>query len=268
MSPEKTCPKILTIAGSDSGGGAGIQADLKTFTLLKCHGMSVVTALTAQNTQAVQSIFPISARFVEDQLQAVLSDIGANAIKIGMLHRTKIIQTVARCLRDFHVSNIVLDPVMISKNGHQLIEKSAIDALIGHLFPLTEILTPNLPEACALLKKKIATPLEMETAAQEISALGPPIVVLKGGHGMTNTSSDYFYSSLEKSGFWLTAPRIETHNTHGTGCTFSAAIAGYLGHGLPAKEAVSSAKTFITHAIQRSAHEKIGQGHGPVLVSY
>jgi len=260
----KLYKRVLTIAGSDSGGGAGIQADLKTFAALGCYGFSVITALTAQNTKQVKSIYEVPPEFIKDQLDAVLSDIGADAIKIGMLHQPEIISVVAERLQYYKASPIVLDPVMVAKSGDPLLQSHAIDALKEKLFPLAKVITPNLPEASILLGRKIETPEGMELAAFDLLALGPEIVLLKGGH-LHSDSSDDFVCSRNFSGEWLRAKRIQTQNTHGTGCTFSSAVAAFLAKGFPPLESIKEAKKYLTAAIEKGAKYSLGSGHGPVF---
>ncbi|WP_209125360.1 bifunctional hydroxymethylpyrimidine kinase/phosphomethylpyrimidine kinase [Alkalihalobacillus sp. BA299] len=253
--------KALTIAGSDSGGGAGIQADLKTFQELGTFGMSVITALTAQNTLGVHGVFPQSIEAIEAQLDAVLSDIGTDAVKTGMLFSAEIIELVAEKLKQYHVNNVVVDPVMIAKGGASLLQDAAVEALISKLLPLATVITPNLPEAAKILKMKEMTTLaEMESAAKKLHELGPKYVVLKGGHLEGNTkSTDILYDGQEI--ILLEAERIRTKNTHGTGCTFAAAIAAQLAKGDDITAAVKTAKEFISAAITHSL--SIGGGIGP-----
>lgn len=257
--------RALTIAGSDSGGGAGIQADLKTFSALGCYGYSVITALTAQNTKQVKSIFDISSKFVADQLDAVLSDIGVDAVKIGMLHTPEIIFTVADRLRYYSVKTVVLDPVMVAKSGDLLLQNEAIASLKTHLLPLAKIITPNLPEASVLLGREVRTPFEMEKAAKDLLGFGSQVVLLKGGHLDSSFSSDYICSAEDEfKSEWLKAKRIETLNTHGTGCTLSSAITAFLARGLPPLAAIKEAKTYLSGAIEAGASYSLGKGHGPV----
>jgi hydroxymethylpyrimidine/phosphomethylpyrimidine kinase len=257
--------RALTIAGSDCGGGAGIQADIKTFSALGCYGMSVITALTAQDTAKVHSVFEISADFISEQLRVVLSDIGADAIKIGMLHRPEIIITVAENLKRSGIYKIVLDTVMTSKNGDRLMEDQSIGVLKDFLFPLTQVLTPNLPEASILLGRSIDSAGSMETAACDLASMGPQIVVIKGGHFGGEYSNDFIYSRMTQRGLWLNEHRIQTKNTHGTGCTFSSAITAFLAKGHEPIEAINVAKKYLTSAIIGGQNYVIGNGHGPVL---
>ncbi len=266
-SESKKYARTLTIAGSDSGGGAGIQADLKTFSALGCYGMSVITALTAQNTTGVRSIFEVSSDFIGDQIDAVLSDIGADAVKIGMLHRSEIIRVVAERLKHYGMKSVVLDPVMVAKSGDHLLKDEATDTLKDVLFPITKILTPNLPEASVLLARKISGSDEMEKAAMDLTDLGPSIVVIKGGHSDSSQSDDYVCirdARGNTQGTWLKTTRIKTQNTHGTGCTFSSAIASFLAHGFDSLTAIRKAKDYLFDAIKAGADYKLGSGHGPV----
>ena len=250
--------RILTIAGSDSGGGAGIQADLKAITLLGGYGMSVVTALTAQNTVGVQGIHEIPSRFVERQIDSVLSDIGADAIKTGMLANQEIIEVVAKKIKQYRVKKVVVDPVMVSKSGAHLLRKDAQDALIKKLIPLAWVVTPNLMEASVLSGLKVNSLEGMKKAAQHIYRLGAKYVVVKGGH-LRGKAVDLLYGG--KIFNEMEGPRIESKNTHGTGCTFASAIATLLARGNPIHEAVRKAKIFVTMAIQSGI--SLGKGTGP-----
>ena len=260
----KTYRRVLTIAGSDSGGGAGVQADLKTFAANGCYGMSVMTALTAQNTQGVTGIHPVPIDFVARQLDAVLSDIGADAVKIGMLFSPELIETVARKLREYRVARIVLDPVMVAQSGDKLLQDDAVEALKLHLIPLAEILTPNIPEAGVLLGRKIAAFGEMADAAIELAQLGCRSVLVKGGHLEGEDSDDCLYLGGEARVVQLPGARIATRNNHGTGCTLSSAIAANLAKGAEIEAAVRHAKEYVTGAIRAGAAYRIGHGHGPV----
>ncbi len=250
--------RILTIAGSDSGGGAGIQADLKTITLLGGYGMSVLTALTAQNTVGVQGIHEIPARFVEKQIDSVLSDIGADAIKTGMLANKEIIEVVSKKIKQYKVRKVVVDPVMISKSGAHLLRKDAQESLIRKLIPLAWVVTPNLMEASALTGLKVNSLDGMKKAAHLIYKLGARHVVVKGGH-LKRMAIDLLYDGRNFDE--MEGPRIESKNTHGTGCTFASAIATLLARGDTVYEAVRKAKTFITMAIQSGL--SLGKGAGP-----
>jgi hydroxymethylpyrimidine/phosphomethylpyrimidine kinase len=250
--------RILTIAGSDSGGGAGIQADLKAITLLGGYGMSVITALTAQNTMGVQAIHEVPPFFVEKQIDAVLSDLGADAIKTGMLANAEIIETVARKIRQYRLRKVVVDPVMVAKGGASLLRKEAEDALIKRLLPLALVVTPNLHEASVLTGQKVRSVEEMKKAARQICQMGARYVVVKGGHLKGDATDLLFDGKVYEE---IRGPRIETNNTHGTGCTFASAIATLIARGDTVPEAVRKAKTFITMAIQSS--RPLGKGTGP-----
>ena len=251
-------PRALTIAGSDSGGGAGIQADLKTFAALGVYGLSALTAITAQNTQGVRAAQELPPELVEAQIDAVLEDIGADAAKTGMLASSDIIEVVARCVSRWNL-RLVVDPVMVAKGGDRLLQPEAITTLSTVLLPLAEVVTPNLLEAEVLTGQRIETLDDMRAAAQAIAALGPRHVVVKGGHRAADPVDVYF----DGKGFAeLRAARISTRHTHGTGCTFSAAIAAFMARGLPVDAAVTGAKNYITEAIRHAPG--LGNGHGPV----
>jgi hydroxymethylpyrimidine/phosphomethylpyrimidine kinase len=257
-------PNVLTIAGSDSGGGAGIQADLKTFSALGAYGASVITALTAQNTRAVSAIHDVPPEFVSAQMDAVFDDIDFAAVKIGMLSRPAIIDAVADGLRRHRARNVVLDPVMVAKSGDRLLRADAVSALRQLLLPLATVITPNLPEAAVLLDLEEADDeAGMIDAAARLRALGPQAVLLKGGHLVKGAES---VDVLDDGGEPLTlaAPRITTANTHGTGCTLSSAIAALLARGLPLRAAVREAKVYVTAAIRAADRLNVGHGQGPV----
>lgn len=254
---------VLTIAGSDSGGGAGIQADLKTFSALGTYGASVITALTAQNTRTVTAIHDVPPDFVGAQLDAVFDDINIDAVKIGMLSRPEIIAVVAERLQRHHADPIVVDPVMVAKSGDRLLQPEAVAALRERLLPLATVVTPNLPEAGVLLD--VESPVDqagMVEVAAALRALGPRAVLLKGGHLAGGDSTDVLDDGGDPEIF--RAARIATTNTHGTGCTLSAAIAALLGRGLPLRTAIGQAKAYITAAIQSADQLTVGHGHGPV----
>ncbi|GAK52233.1 phosphomethylpyrimidine kinase [Candidatus Moduliflexus flocculans] len=261
--------RALTIAGSDSGGGAGIQADLKTFSALGCYGMSVITAITAQNTYAVTGIHPVPLDIIAKQIDAVLEDIGADAVKIGMLHSAETIRLVAQRLRQHQINTIVVDPVMVAKSGDKLLQDEAIEALITELLPLATVITPNLPEAATLLNASIlefeqADHAGLEIICRQLARFGSHAVLLKGGHLRSAKSGDTLYLPEENRLFFFDGERIETPNTHGTGCTLSSAIAAYLAKGEEIPYAVASAKHYIAGAIQVGAAYHIGAGHGPL----
>lgn len=260
----KTYAKVLTIAGSDSGGGAGIQADLKTFCALGCFGMSAITALTAQNTCTITDIFPVPARFIRRQIDAVMTDMGTNAVKTGMLHSPEAISIVADRLEKWHCTNIVVDPVMVSTSGNALVQKDAVSVLKTSLFPLATIITPNLPEASVLLNREIKTLEEMIPAAKQLSGFGCKNVLLKGGHLSGKDACDILYQKDTDTILRLAGHRINTPNTHGTGCTLSSAIAANLAKGFAIDIAVKNAKTYITGALSGGKTYITGNGHGPV----
>ncbi|MDY6971280.1 MAG: bifunctional hydroxymethylpyrimidine kinase/phosphomethylpyrimidine kinase [Thermodesulfobacteriota bacterium] len=256
--------RVLTIAGSDSSGGAGIQADLKTFSALGCYGMSAITALTAQNTKGVTAVHAVPPSFVEQQLEAVFGDIGVDATKIGMLYSGEIIETVARQLKKHDAQNIVLDPVMVSQNGDKLLKDEAIEAIKKYLMPLATILTPNLPEASVLLNRRVNDPRDIRQAAREIASYGSRSVLLKGGHMDSDDCTDLLFIRPGSRFVAFKGQRIDTRNNHGTGCALSSAIASFLARGLPLDEAAGSAKEYITGAVRAGSEYEIGHGHGPV----
>lgn len=252
-------PKALTIAGSDSGGGAGIQADLKTFAALGVYGTSALTALTAQNTLGVQAVFPISPEFVGQQIDSIMSDIGTDSAKTGMLFSAEIIQVVAERVQRYGITNLVVDPVMVAKSGDRLLREDAIEALKSLLLPLALVVTPNLGEASVLAGFPVRTKDDMVRAGQAIHALGPRWVVVKGGH-LSDCADDLLYDGTTFR--WLPAEHIETPHTHGTGCTFSSAITAYLAKGADVPTAIQRAKDYITAALRYA--KPIGAGHSPV----
>jgi len=253
----------VTIAGSDSGGGAGVQADLKTFSALGVYGASVLTALTAQNTLGVTGIHDVPTAFIRAQIDAVYSDLDVGATKIGMLSQPGVIRTVAAGLDAHEVGPIVLDPVMVAASGDPLLADEAIDVLIAELLPRADLVTPNLHEAARMLRRNPAeNEAEMVDQAQNLRAMGARVVLLKGGHGAGSECADVLVSDADI--VWLRAPRLETLNTHGTGCTLSSAIAAGLAKGAHLDAAVGDAKTYITAAIEAADDLGIGHGHGPV----
>lgn len=257
--------KLLTIAGSDSGGGAGIQADLKTFSALGCYGMTAITALTAQNTVGVTGIHAIPPSFVEEQLEAVLSDIGVDAVKIGMLYSVELVESVVYQLKKYNVRKIVMDPVMVAQSGDKLLKDDAIEAIREMVMPLAMVLTPNLAEARVLLNKNIQTVEEMKTGAKELSVYGSQSVLIKGGHLKADQDcTDILYLSADDRYVVLSGERIDTHHTHGTGCTLSSAIAAYLANDYDIETAVTKAKNYITEAIRFGADYVLGMGNGPI----
>jgi len=253
----------VTIAGSDSGGGAGIQADLKTFSALGVYGASVITALTAQNTVGVTAIHDVPPDFVTAQIDAVFSDLAVDAVKIGMLGRTGVIDAVAAGLDRWRPANIVLDPVMVATSGDKLLAPDAIATLRHELLRRATVVTPNLPEAAALLDTDVAaSETEMQVQAERILALGAQAVLIKGGHGAGAVSTDFLFDGTSVTR--LSVPRIATRNTHGTGCTLSSAIAAGLAKGQNLADAVRDAKAYVTAAIAAADRLAIGKGHGPV----
>ncbi len=261
---EKSYVKALTIAGSDSGGGAGIQADLKTFSALGCFGMSAVTALTAQNTLGVSGIHPVPPDFVAAQIAAVFTDMGADAVKIGMLFSVELIEAVAEALKAHGAKRVALDPVMVAQSGDKLLQDDAVEAIKTHLMPLADVVTPNLPEAAVLLGRESIGPDGIREAARAIAAFGSRTVLLKGGHFTGTDSEDLLYLAGEDRFLVLRGGRIDTPNTHGTGCTLSAAIAARLAQGDDIPEAAFAAKDYITGAIRAGADRRLGRGRGPV----
>ena len=251
--------KALTIAGSDSGAGAGIQADLKTFAAFGVYGTSVITAITAQNTLGVTQILELAPDLVAAQIDAVIRDIGTQALKTGMLANSAIIEVVAEKVREYHLQNLVVDPVMVAKGGDLLLRQEAIETLRDRLIPLATIVTPNLPEAEQLTGIKCSRLHEIKEAARRIVSMGAKSVVIKGGH-RKGPATDLFYDGEKFR--QLTCPRVRTANTHGTGCTFSAAIAANLAKGEKLENAVVQAKRYITQAIRKGF--AIGSGHSPV----
>ena len=255
--------RVLTIAGSDSGGGAGIQADLKTFAALGCYGMSAITALTAQNTVGVQGIHAVPASFLKAQIQSVMDDIGVDALKIGMLHEPGIVEVVAWAIDHYSIRQVVLDPVMVATSGDRLIAQETVQVLVRELFPRVSVVTPNLDEAQLLLGQPIADAQALDAAAQSLLAMGAQAVLLKGGHLVGDEVVDLLVQANGPTRR-LASARIPSRNVHGTGCTLSSAIAAHLalGHGL--EEAVVLARTFILNAIAEGAQVQTGRGHGPL----
>ena len=253
-------PRVLTIAGSDSGGGAGIQADLKTFAAIGVYGASAITAITAQNTVGVRAIHEVPVDVVAAQIDAVLEDIGADAAKTGMLSSAAIIEAVADRLRAHGVDRLVVDPVMIAKSGDRLLREDAVRALRETLLPIAAVVTPNAPEATVLSGVEVVDLVSAREAARRIADLGPRMVIVKGGHLGGDRSDDLVWDGREFS--TLTGARIATRHTHGTGCTFSAAIAAYLARGLAPLAAAREARAYLQGAMENA--EPLGAGHGPV----
>lgn len=252
--------RALTIAGSDSGGGAGIQADLKTFAAFGVYGASAITAVTAQNTLGVTDWLAMPERLVAEQVDAVLSDIGADAVKTGMLANAAIIRTVADRMRAHAVERLVVDPVMVAKGGHRLLKDDAVAALVEHLLPLATVVTPNVPEAEALTNRRIQTWDDVRGAAAQIIEMGARAVVLKGGHMEGDAATDIYYDGRAYREY--TSVRVRSSSTHGTGCTFASAIAAGLARGSDLTDAIALAKSYVTLAIQHAY--PIGRGQGPV----
>ncbi|AJY47401.1 bifunctional hydroxymethylpyrimidine kinase/phosphomethylpyrimidine kinase [Martelella endophytica] len=253
---------VLSIAGSDPSGGAGIQADLKTFSARGTYGMAVLTALTAQNTQGVTSVHNVPSAFVAEQIAAIFDDIAVGAIKIGMIASADIAGAISDSLRTQVQTPVVLDPVMVAKGGARLLPEDAIEAVRHELLPLAVLLTPNLPEAAALLDRPEAQSRdEMLAQANDLRALGPTAVLLKGGHLDGGDSPDLLVTAQGST--WIEGERIDTRNTHGTGCTLSSAIAAEIAKGASIEEAVRTAKDYVTHAIAASGSLSVGSGHGP-----
>ena len=256
-------PRLLSIAGSDSGGGAGIQADLKTFAALGCYGMTAITALTAQNTLGVRAIHGVSPEIVRDQIDAVAQDMGVDAVKIGMLHSPQIMQTVAAAIDRHGLQNVVVDPVMVATSGAVLIDSPAIAVLVRELFYRAAVVTPNLDEASVLVGRVVDSEAAMESAAREVLSMGAPAVLLKGGHLTGGVVSDLL---IMQNGdlHWMRAPRIETANSHGTGCTLSSAIAAYLALGASLLDAVQAGRAYVRGALESGAKVRTGAGNGPL----
>jgi hydroxymethylpyrimidine/phosphomethylpyrimidine kinase len=256
-------PRVLSIAGSDSGGGAGIQADLKTFAALGCFGMTAITALTAQNTLGVRAIHGVPPAMLRAQIDAVLDDIGTHAVKIGMLHSPEIVLTVAAAIDRHALTKVVLDPVMVATSGAVLIDNPAIAVLVRELFGRATLVTPNLDEAALLVGRRLDSEAGMEAAARELLAMGAPAVLLKGGHLAGDVVSDLLITNKGEL-HWMRAPRIDTHNTHGTGCTLSSAIAAQLALGATLLQAVQAARGYVRAALQAGARVRTGAGSGPL----
>lgn len=261
---EKPFYKALSIAGFDGSGGAGIQADIKTFSALGCYAASALTSLPVQNTMGVRSVFDIPTLCVEEQIRAILEDIPMDAVKIGVLHRHAIIESVGKILKKFKLKNIVIDPVMVAKRGEALLIADSIAAMQEHLFPMTTVLTPNLLEASVLLGREITKKHQMEQAGLDLLAMGPEAVVVKGGHLMGDCDDCLVIRGKEIEIHWFENPRIQSKNTHGTGCTFSSAVTAYLAHGNTILDAVRKAKIYLTQAIEAGVSIELGGGNGPV----
>lgn len=256
--------RVLSIAGSDPSGGAGIQADLKTMSACGCFGTTAITAVVDENTVGVYGVFPIPIPFVQGQIKSVLDDIGADAIKIGMLHSSELILAVKETLSHYDIRNIVLDPVMVSTSGDKLLQDEAIETLKNELIPIARVITPNVPEAEVLLNEKIKSQSDLPRIIKRLSCGGTVSVLLKAGHLTDDELTDVFYNAETDEIITLSSNRISTRNTHGTGCTLSSAIASMLAQGHPLNEAIREAKNYINEAIIKGAEYEIGKGHGPV----
>ncbi len=256
--------KVLTIAGSDSGGGAGIQADIKTFSAIGCYGCSAITATTAQNTCGVTDIHPIPLSHLEAQIRAVLDDIGADAIKIGMLHTSERIRCVARLITEYHCNNIVIDPVMVATSGDRLIEENAVAPLKSELLPLATLITPNVPELELLTERFIANQHQLEEAAKELQKDLGCSVLAKGAHLEEDTFADILFPAGHQEPVIFKTTRIATTNTHGTGCTLSSAVAAFLARGETVEQGVRLAILYLREALKKGATYTLGKGHGPV----
>jgi len=254
-------PRALSIGGSDSGGGAGIQADLKTFSALGVFGMTAITAVTIQNTRGVSGYETLPPQVVADQIRAVVTDIGVDAAKTGMLASAPIVEAVAEAVAETAIPNLVVDPVSVSKHGHRLLDEDAVGALRERVLPLATLVTPNLPEAAVLAGFEVTDRDLMQDAAETIQAMGPEAVLVKGGHLPGATGADDLFFDGDRMA-WIAGERIETPNTHGTGCTLSSAIAAHLARGAERLEAVREGKAFVTEAIRAAL--PLGGGIGPV----
>jgi hydroxymethylpyrimidine/phosphomethylpyrimidine kinase len=264
MKNSKYYYKALTIAGSDSGGGAGIQADLKAFSANEVYGMSAITAITAQNTKKVIDIHPVPVEMIRKQIEAVVEDIGVDAVKIGMLHSSEVIKVVVETLKEYKLQNIVVDPVMVATSGDKLLQDEAISTLISDLLPMATVITPNLPEAEIILSRKIQTKQEFVQAAKDLGQTRPRAILLKAGHFKGEELTDILHIPENGELLELPSKRIETENTHGTGCTLSSAIAAHLAKGKQLKEAIKYGIDYIHQSILQGAQYKLGHGNGPV----
>lgn len=264
MNPRTNLPCVATIAGTDPSGGAGIQADIKTISATGGYAASIIAVLVSQNTQGVQSIYPVSAQFIKEQVNSVFSDLLIKSVKLGMLYNQENIEIIVHAIQQLKPQHIVLDPVLVAKDGSLLLNLTALAALKEKLCPLATLITPNIMEAETLLGKKIQSIHDMELAAYDLSHQFKTNVLLKGGHLVGDTSSDIVFLYSEDMFHWFHATRIQTNHTHGTGCTLSAAIASYLAQDFSLLDAIKAAKHYLTHAIQAGQQLGIGQGCGPV----
>lgn len=256
--------RVLSIAGSDPSGGAGIQADLKTMSACGCFATTAITAVVDENTVGVYGVHPIPVDFVKGQIKSVLDDIGADAIKIGMLHSSELIRCIKETLEPYQIRNIVLDPVMVATSGDKLLLDGAIATLQNELIPMTRVITPNIPEAEILSGQKITCQDDLPKVVKSLTCGGKVSVLLKAGHLTEDELTDIFYNAETDELLELKSKRVNTKNTHGTGCTFSSAFASFLAHGLDLNAAVRTAKEYINKAIVEGAVYEIGKGHGPV----
>jgi len=256
--------RVLSIAGSDPSGGAGIQADLKTISACGCFGTTAITAVVDENTVGVYGVHPIPVLFVQGQIKSVLDDIGADAIKIGMLHSTELILAVGETLSHYDIRNIVLDPVMVATSGDKLLQDEAIATLKNKLIPVARVITPNIPEAEVLLNEKINCQDDLPRVIRKLSCNGTVSVLLKAGHLTADELTDVFYNAETDEIITLNSKRVTTRNTHGTGCTLSSAVASFLAQGFPLDDAIRQAKEYINEAIVQGSGYEIGKGHGPV----
>lgn len=257
-------PTVVSFAGTDPSGGAGVQADIKTISATGSYAACVMTALVAQNTQRVDAIQDIPPTFIQAQIDSVFSDLTVSAVKIGMLSKREVVDVIATALDRLLVRHVVFDPVMVAKNGSSLIEPAVVDDLKTRIFPCCTLITPNIPETQVLLQKTIQTEEDMMHAAAVLGQQYGLNVLVKGGHFQKSEASDVLYMPEKDTHYWFHAPRIETKNTHGTGCTFSAAIASYLAQGFVLTDAISKAKHYLTLAIESAQTQSIGKGFGPV----
>lgn len=256
-------PSVLTIAGFDGSGGAGIQADIKTTSALGCFSTSVLTALPVQNTQGVRAIYPIPVEAVSDQIKAILDDIFPDAIKIGMVHTPQLVETIVTTLSQYKSIPIVFDPVMVATSGHRLIEQETIKAITEQLFPIADVITPNMDEASILADMPVETLDDLYIAGNKIKQLGCKSILLKGGHQESSSITSLFYDEYEKYHAFTTS-KFNTHNTHGSGCTLSSAIAAYIAQGKTLYDAVSLGQQYVYQAIESGIDVQTGQGNGPL----
>ena len=256
--------KALTIAGSDSGGGAGIQADLKSFSANGVYGMSAITAITAQNTRGVQAIHPVPVNIIRQQIVSIMEDMGTDAVKTGMLHSSDVINTIHMALEEYPAPYLVVDPVMVATSGDKLLEDEAIQTMIRVMLPMASLITPNLPEAEIILGRKIETPEQAIRAAKDLADTGARSILLKSGHAKGEELTDLLYLREENEMVQIPNPRIPTGNTHGTGCTLASAIAAWLARGLTLRDATRKGLEYTHQAIERGSLYQLGHGNGPV----